>query len=41
MNRVKEILASANFSNRVFPMCVGYASWETDEEREILRSTLY
>jgi len=31
MNRVKQILADANFSSRVFPMCVGYASWETDE----------
>jgi len=31
MNRVKNILAKANFSSRVFPMCIGYASWETDE----------
>ena len=31
MNRVKDILASANFSSKVFPMCKGYASWETDE----------
>ena len=31
MNRVKEILSSANFSSKVFAMCNGYASWETDE----------
>lgn len=31
MNRVKKILRDANFTNRVFPMCIGYASWETDE----------
>ena len=31
MNRVKQILKNANFTNRVFPMCIGYASWETDE----------
>ena len=31
MNRVKKILKDANFTNRVFPMCIGYASWETDE----------
>jgi len=31
MNRVKQILSNANISTRVFPMCVGYASWETDE----------
>ena len=31
MNRVKQILREANFTNRVFPMCIGYASWETDE----------
>eukprot|EP00092_Neocalanus_flemingeri_P008175 GFUD01008815.1.p1 GENE.GFUD01008815.1~~GFUD01008815.1.p1 ORF type:complete len:989 (+),score=163.46 GFUD01008815.1:223-3189(+) len=31
MNRVKKILADANFTSRVFPMCIGYASWETDE----------
>ena len=31
MNRVKDILARGNFSSRVFPMCIGYASWETDE----------
>ena len=33
MNRVKTILANANFTTRVFPMCIGYASWETDEVR--------
>ena len=31
MNRVKKILRDANFTSRVFPMCIGYASWETDE----------
>ena len=31
MNRVKQILKRANFTNRVFPMCIGYAAWETDE----------
>lgn len=31
MNRVKDILTNANFSSKVFPMCKGYASWETDE----------
>ena len=31
MNRVKDILKTANFSGKVFPMCKGYASWETDE----------
>ena len=34
MNRVKQILRDANFTNRVFPMCIGYASWETDEVSE-------
>merc|ERR1712012_352009 len=31
MNWVKETIKEANFTNRVFPMCIGYASWETDE----------
>ena len=35
MNRVKQILREANFTNRVFPMCIGYASWETDEVRHL------
>jgi len=42
MNRVKKILADANFSSRVFPMCIGYASWETDEviSEELYRNIL-
>lgn len=42
MNRVKKILADANFSSRVFPMCIGYASWETDEviSKELYRNIL-
>lgn len=31
MNRVKDILKSANFSGTVFPFSKGYAAWETDE----------
>jgi Niemann-Pick C1 protein len=31
MNRVKDLIASANLSGRVFPISIGYASWETDE----------
>lgn len=31
MNRVKSILANANFSGIVFPFSKGYAAWETDE----------
>ena len=31
MNRIKEIVAEANFSNRAFPVGTEYASWETDE----------
>ena len=42
MNTVKEILKEANFSHRVFPMCIGYASWETDEviSEELYRNVL-
>jgi len=42
MNRVKKILADANFTSRVFPMCIGYASWETDEviSEELYRNIL-
>ena len=42
MNRVKQISRDANFSNRVFPMCIGYASWETDEviSEELYRNVL-
>ena len=42
MNRVKQILRDANFSTRVFPMCIGYASWETDEviSEELYRNVL-
>ena len=42
MNRVKHILKEANFTNRVFPMCIGYASWETDEviSEELYRNVL-
>merc|ERR1719450_257983 len=42
MNRVKKILADAQFSSRVFPMCIGYASWETDEviSEELYRNIL-
>lgn len=32
MNRVKKIIADSNFTQgRVFPLSMGYASWETDE----------
>lgn len=32
MNRVKEIIANANLTQgKVFPLSMGYASWETDE----------
>ena len=31
MNKIKEIVAEANFSNRAFPVGTEYASWETDE----------
>ena len=42
MNRVKEILRKANFSSKAFPMCKGYASWETDEviSEELYRNIL-
>ena len=42
MNRVKDILKRANFSSKVFPMCIGYASWETDEviSQELYRNIL-
>ena len=42
MNRVKKIVKDANFTNRVFPMCIGYASWETDEviSEELYRNVL-
>merc|ERR1712241_1491920 len=42
MNRVKEILRKANFSSKAFPMCKGYASWETDEviSEELYRNVL-
>ena len=33
MNKVKQIVAEANFSNRAFPVGTEYASWETDEVR--------
>ena len=35
MNWVKQTIKEANFTNRVFPMCIGYASWETDEVSKI------
>ena len=31
MNRVKNIIKSANFSGIAFPFSKGYAAWETDE----------
>ena len=31
MQRVKAIVAKANVTQRVFPLSIGYASWETDE----------
>jgi len=31
MNKVKQIVAEANFSSRAFPTGTEYASWETDE----------
>ncbi len=31
MNRVKDVIRAANISGRVFPISIGYASWETDE----------
>ena len=31
MNKVKKIVAEANFSSRAFPVGTEYASWETDE----------
>jgi len=31
MNKIKQIVAEANFSNRAFPVGTEYASWETDE----------
>ena len=31
MNKVKQIVAEANFSSRAFPVGTEYASWETDE----------
>ena len=40
MNRVKQILKNANFTNRVFPMCIGYASWETDEVSIIINNII-
>ena len=35
MNKVKQIVAEANFSNRAFPVGNEYASWETDEVIEL------
>ena len=35
MNKVKQIVAEANFSNRAFPVGTEYASWETDEVIEL------
>merc|ERR1711997_786354 len=35
MNKVKQIVAEANFSNRAFPVGREYASWETDEVIEL------
>merc|ERR1712241_122832 len=35
MNKVKQIVAEANFSNRAFPVARDYASWETDEVIEL------
>ena len=37
MNRIKELIKNANLSGRVFPLSVGYASWETDEVRIIAK----
>ena len=31
MNKIKQIVAEAGFSNRSFPVGTEYASWETDE----------
>ena len=31
MNRIKKIVASYNFSSKVFAVGHNYASWETDE----------
>ena len=39
MNKVKQIVAEANFSNRAFPVGTEYASWETDEVTVKLYST--
>merc|ERR1712073_147736 len=35
MNKIKQIVAEANFSNRAFPVGAEYASWETDEVIEL------
>ena len=31
MNRIKNLIQNANLTGRIFPLSVGYASWETDE----------
>ena len=31
MRRVKAIIQNANITGRIFPLSIGYASWETDE----------
>ena len=31
MNRVKQLIRSANITGKVFAMALGYATWETDE----------
>lgn len=31
MNRIKELIANANISGRIFPLSQGYTLWETDE----------
>ncbi len=34
MNKVKEVVKSANLTGEVFPFSKGYAAWETDEVRQ-------
>ena len=41
MNKVKQIVAEANFSNRAFPVGTEYASWETDEVRVHMNSAVH
>lgn len=38
MNRVKNLIQDANLTGKVFPLSIGYATWETDE---VIASELY